>query len=128
MENATYSNTEKIAEKASSVIEKEELETLIIASIETLNRQKMKCRIDEVLKLVQDSLKENIIRENFGKTLQFLIDNDSVKCNSVSNRVCLSLPKNNTCRDIFNIKEQLQSSKKNWLKNSSVLHSQNLRK
>ena len=47
----------------------------------------MKCGIDEVRKLVQDSL------ESFGKTLQHLIDNNSVKSNSVSNRVCLSTPK-----------------------------------
>ena len=71
----------------------------------------MKCAIDEVRKLVQDSLEENISRENFDKTLQLLIDNDSVKSNSVSNRVCLSIPKNNTCRDAFNIKEEVQSFK-----------------
>ena len=34
MENTTHSNTEKITEEAPSVIEHEELETLIIASIE----------------------------------------------------------------------------------------------
>ena len=71
----------------------------------------MKCGIDEVRKLVQDSLEENISLESFEKTLQHLIDNDSVKSNSVSNRVCLSIPKNNTCRDAFNIKEELQSFK-----------------
>ena len=87
------------------------LETLIIASIETLKRQKMKCGIDEVRKLVQDSLEENISLESFGKTLQHLIDNDSVKSSSVLNRVCLSIPKNNTCRDAFNIKLELQSFK-----------------
>ena len=45
----------------------------------------MKCGKDEVLKLVQDSLEENISRESFDKTLQFLIDNDFVKSNSISN-------------------------------------------
>ena len=49
-----------------------ELETLLITSIETIKRQKMKYGIDEVLKLVQDSLKENISRESLDKTLQFL--------------------------------------------------------
>ena len=53
----------------------------------------MKCGIDEVRKLVQDSLQENISRESFDETLQLLIDNGSVKSNSVSNRVCLSIPK-----------------------------------
>ena len=65
----------------------------------------MKCGIDEVRKSVQDSLEENISVESFEKTLQHLIDNDPVKFNSVSNRVCLSAPKNNTYRDTFNIKE-----------------------
>ena len=111
MENTTHNNTEKITEEATSAIEHEELETLIIASIETLKRQKMKCGIDEVWKLVQDSLEENISLESFDKTLQHLIDNDSIKSNSVSNRVCLSIPKNNTCKDAVNIKEELQSFK-----------------
>ena len=68
----------------------------------------MKCGIDEVLK---HSLEKNIYRVSFGKTLQFLIDGDSVKSNSVLNRICLSIPKNNTCTDAFNIKEELQSFK-----------------
>ena len=33
-----------------------------------------------------------------------LIDNDSVKSNSVLNSVSLSIPKNKTCRDSLNIK------------------------
>ena len=108
MENVTHSNTEKITEEATSVIEYENFEILTIASIETLKRQKMKCGIDKGFKLVQDSLQENISRESFDKTLQFLIDSDFVKSNSISNRICLSIPKNNTCTDAFNIKEELQ--------------------
>ena len=69
MENTTYSNMEKITEEASRNIKHKELETLIIASIETLKRQKMMCGIDEVRKLVQDSLEEIISRETFDKTL-----------------------------------------------------------
>ena len=45
-----------------------ELETHIVRSIETLERQKMNCGIDEVHKLVQDSTEENISRESFDKT------------------------------------------------------------
>ena len=71
----------------------------------------MKCGIDEVRKLVQECIEENISGKSFDKTLQLLIDNESIKSNSVSNRVCLSIPKNNTCRDAFNIKEELQSLK-----------------
>ena len=37
---------EKITEEAPKSIEHKELETLIVASIETLKRQKMKCEID----------------------------------------------------------------------------------
>ena len=74
MKYTTHSNTEKITEEAPSVIEHEELEALVIASIETLKRQKVKCGIDEVLKLVQDSLEEKISRESFDKNLQFLIE------------------------------------------------------
>ena len=65
----------------------------------------MKCGIDEVWKLVQDFLEENI---SLDKTLQHLTEIDSIKSNSVSNRVCLSVPKNNTCKDAVNIKEKLQ--------------------
>ena len=50
-------------------------------------------------------------KKSFDKTLQLLINNESIKSNSVSNRVCLSIPKNNTCRDAFNIKEELQTFK-----------------
>ena len=60
MENTTYNNMEKITDKAPRNIEYKQLEALIIVSIETLKRQKMKCGIDEVRKLVQDSLEENI--------------------------------------------------------------------
>ena len=47
MENTTYSNTEKIRKHSNT--QHKELEPLIIASIETLKRQKIKCEIDEVL-------------------------------------------------------------------------------
>ena len=68
MENATYNNMEKITDEAPRNIEHKELETLIIASIETLKRHKMKCAIGEVWKLVQDSLEENISLKSFDKT------------------------------------------------------------
>ena len=53
----------------------------------------MKSAIDEVLKLMQDSLEENISQESFDKTLQSLIDSEFVKSNSISNRICLFIPK-----------------------------------
>ena len=65
MQNNTYSNIEKITDETPRNLEHKELETLIIASIETLKRQKMKCGINEVRKL--DSLEENISLESFEK-------------------------------------------------------------
>ena len=69
---------------------------LIIASIETLKRQKSKCGKDEVFKLVRDTIEENITRDIFDKTLDSLIESGSVKCSLISNRTCLSLRKHNT--------------------------------
>ena len=57
----------------------------------------MRCGIDEILKLVQNAYEGNISRKLIDKTLKLLIENNIVKSNSVSNRVCLSVPKNNTC-------------------------------
>ena len=68
MENNTYRNTEKITDEAPSVIEHEELETLIIAFTEILKRQKIKCGIDEILNLVQDFLEKIISKDSFDKS------------------------------------------------------------
>ena len=68
MENTTYKYIEKIIDEAPRNKEHKELEAPIIASIKTLKQQKMKCGIDEVLKLVQYSLKDNISLESFDKT------------------------------------------------------------
>lgn len=116
MKNTTYTNTEE----SPSVIEHKELETLIIAFIKTLKRQKMKCEIDEVLNLLQDSPEENISGGRFDKTLQFLIYNDSVQSYSVSNSVCLSIPKNNAYRD--SVWLPYQKINKNEYSNQILLH------
>ena len=73
MENTTYSNIEKITAEAPRNVEYKELETLIIAYIETLKWQKMKCGIDKVRKLVQHSLEENVSLESFEKLYNRLI-------------------------------------------------------
>ena len=110
MENTTYSNIEKITDEVARNIEHKELEThnCIYRNFKTAKNE---VRLDEVRKLVQDSVEENISLKNFEKRLQHLIDKDSVKSNSVSNRIYLSIPQNNTYRDAFNIKEELQSFK-----------------
>ena len=71
MENKTYSNVENFTEEVPKNIEQIELETFIIASIETLKRQNMKCGVDKVLKLVQVSLEENNSRESLVKLYNF---------------------------------------------------------
>ena len=43
---------------------------LLIASIETLNRQNKKCGKDDILALVKDSLEEAITMESFEKSLE----------------------------------------------------------
>ena len=43
----------------------EEIETLIMASIQTLKRRNKKCRKDEVFGLVNNSLEKEISREIF---------------------------------------------------------------
>ena len=56
-------------EEIPNIIDDKEIEVLIIASNETLKRQKSKYGKDEVSKLVKDTIEENITRDIFGKTL-----------------------------------------------------------
>ena len=75
---------------------KEELETLIMALIETLKRSNEKCWEDEVFELVR--------REIFESLLHWLTEKQSVKLNILGKRACLSLPKeshfNKECNQI----------------------------
>ena len=82
-------------EEIPSTIDYREIEVLIIASIETLERQKSKCGKDEVFKLVKDTIEESITRDIFDKTLDSLIESGSVKCSLIPNRTCLSIIKHN---------------------------------
>ena len=77
-------------------IEIKEIELLIIASIETLKRQNKKCGKDEVFALVKDSLEEAITMESFEKSLALLQASHSIKCNIISNRTCVSIPKHSS--------------------------------
>ena len=87
-------------EEIPNIIDDKEIEVLIIASIETLKRQKSKCGKDEVFKLVKDTIEENITRDIFDKTLDSLIESGSEKCSLISNRTCLSLRKHNVTENI----------------------------
>ena len=78
-------------EEIPNIIDDKEIEVLIIASTETLKRQKSKCRKDEVFKLVKDTIEENITRDIFDKTLDSLIGSGSGKCSLISKRTWLFL-------------------------------------
>ena len=74
-------------------IENDEVELLIIASIQTLKRKNKRCGRDEVFELVKDSTDDDTVtKETFDKLLNQLINNNSVKLNTVGNREYLSLP------------------------------------
>ena len=74
-------------------IDDKEIELLIIATTEALKRQNKKCGKDEVFALVNNSIEEAITMESFEKSLALLQASDSIKCNIISNRTCLSIPK-----------------------------------
>ena len=74
-------------------VEDRELE-ILIASIQTLKRGNKKCGKDKVFRLFRDSV-DDVTKETFGKLLELLIQNQSVKLNIVGNRECLLLPKEN---------------------------------
>ena len=82
-------------EEIPNIIDDKEIEVLIIASTETLKRQKSKCGKHEVFNLVKDKIEENITRDIFDKTLDSLIESGSVRCSLISNRTCISLKKHN---------------------------------
>ena len=69
------------------------LETLIIAPVRTLKQGNTKCGREEVSKLVNDTLCNEICKDLFNKTLDSLNENQFIKCNITSNRDRLSLPK-----------------------------------
>ena len=71
----------------------EELETLIMASIQTLKLSNKKCRKDKVFELVNNSLEKEISKEIFESFLYRLIEKQYVKLNVLGKRTCLSLSK-----------------------------------
>ena len=116
-------------------IENDEVELLIIASIQTLKRKKKRCGKDEVFELVKDSTEDDTVtKETFNKLLNQLISSNSVKHNTVGNRECLSLPtesnkrnQQNHIENHFNIEncfknlksvitDEFESLKKSFLK------------
>ena len=79
-------------EDNSDLIDGKALETLKIASVRTLKRGNKKCSREEVSKLVNNLCNE-ISKDLFNKTLDSLMENQSIKCNIISSWECISLPK-----------------------------------
>ena len=78
---------------SSDLFDGKALETLIIASVKTLKRGNKKCGREEFSKLVHNTLCNEIYKDLFNETLDSLTENQFIKCNIISNRECLSLPK-----------------------------------
>ena len=77
-------------EEVPHIIEGRDLETLIVASIETLKRSNEKCGKEEVLHLVQESVDSEVTKEYFEEFLDKLIKCHSVQIKLVGTRNCLS--------------------------------------
>ena len=60
---------------SSYIVDNTELQTLILATIQTLKRNNKRCGTEEVFQLVLESLKCDFIKESFDKILDFLIKN-----------------------------------------------------
>ena len=76
-----------------TTMENNEVESLIIVSIQILKRKSKRCCRDEVFKLVKDCTDDNkVTKETFHKLLNQLLNSNSIKLNTVGNRECLSLP------------------------------------
>ena len=72
----------------------EELETLIMASIQTFKRRNKKCGKDEVFELVNNSLENKISRETFESLLYRLIEKQYVKKNVLGKELACHCQKN----------------------------------
>ena len=78
---------------SSYIVDNTELQTLILASIQTLKQNNKRCGTEKVFQLVLESLDSDIDKESFDKILEFLIKNQKVKTSCYANKTCLSIPK-----------------------------------
>ena len=68
---------------SSSTVHNTELQTMILASIQTLKRNKNKCGTEEVFQLVLEE--SDIDKESFDKILELLIENQKLKTSCYAN-------------------------------------------
>ena len=104
------------------------LKTLIIASVRTLKQGNKKCGREEVSKLVNDTLCNEIYKDLFNETLDSLIENQLIKCNITSNRECLYLPKDSKLHHRSIQSTQEHSSVHEHLNSCALLDSETNRK
>ena len=83
------------------------------------------CGKDEVFGLVKDSLEEAITMQSFEKSLTLLQASNSIKCNTISNHTCLSIPKHSSipkvCTQNTNsIKNYFEDLKSNFIETLNV--------
>ena len=101
---------------SSYIIENIELQTLILASIQTWKQNNKKCGTEEVFKLALESLDSNIDKESFDNFFEFLIENQKVKTSCYANKTCLSISKEDQIKNIHttdkdNLKEDFNNFK-----------------
>ena len=75
----------------SYTVDNTELQTLMLASIQTLKRNNKKYETEEVFQLVLESLESDTDEESFDKILEFLIKNQKVKTSCYASKICLSM-------------------------------------
>ena len=103
------------------IINERELEVLNITSIHILKRGKKKRGREDVYNLVRESLDYEISKDDYHKTLNSLIENNSVVVNTRKNQECLSMPKdfltsgNKNENEENHINEDFNNFKENFL-------------
>ena len=112
----------------SDLIDGKTFKTLIIAPVRTLKRGNKKCGREEVSKLVNDTLCNETCKDLFNETLDSLIEKQFIKCNIISNRECLSLPKDSELHHRSIQSTQEDSSVHEHLNSCALLDSETNRK
>ena len=79
---------------STTTVDDRELELLIMASIQTLNKGIINLKTVKFFRLLIDSV-DDVTKRTFDKLLELLIQNQSVRLNVIVNWECLSLPKQN---------------------------------
>ena len=79
---------------STTTVDNRELELLIMASIQTLNKGIINLKTVKFFRLLIDSV-DDVTKKTFDKLLELLIQNQSVRLNVIVNWECLSLPKQN---------------------------------